>query len=194
VVAVAISTRPDCIDNEKLIFLKEFSQKNNVQIIIELGLQSVKDETLKIINRRHTVSDFINACKTIKSFDFQIAVHLILNLPWDSDYDAIKAAKMLSDLQVNSVKLHSLYILKDTAIAKMYENSEFTLISKEEYFKRCALFLEHLSKDITIERFFARAKRGMTLFENWGHSWRFLQNELQTYLFQNNIVQGSKRI
>ncbi len=192
IVAISISTRPDCILDEQLEFLKEFSIKNNLKIIIELGLQTTNENTLKIINRGHTVNDFINAVIKIKKYDFLIGTHIILNLPWDSNEDTIKTAKLLNELNIDIVKIHSLYILKNTVLEKMYNNKEFSLITQEEYLERCILFIEHLKSTIVIERFFGRAPKELTVFENWGHSWRYLMNELEKMLEERNIIQGQQ--
>lgn len=191
-VAISISTRPDCVTTEHLEILKEFKEKTGLDIILECGLQSINHKTLKKINRGHTLAEFIDTTIKAKSYGFLVGVHLILNLPWDDNEDVIEAAKILTSLNVDIVKLHSLYILKNTPLATLYENGEISIISPEEYIKRCAIFAEHLKEDIAIERFFGRAPEELCLFENWGRSWRYLFNELEKYFEENNIAQGSK--
>ncbi len=187
---IAISTRPDCIDKDILDAIDSVKKEYGVNITIELGLQSIKDSTLLKINRGHTVEDFYNSVLEIRKYDFEICVHIILNLPWDNDEDLIFCAKELSRIGVNNVKIHSLYIVKNTILAKMFENGEISLISKDEYINRLGLFLSNLSPKICIERFFARAPEEETLFCNFGHSWRKLKNEFDDYIEKNNIYQG----
>ena len=191
-VAISVSTRPDCVTTEHLEILKTFKDKTGLDIILECGLQTVNYKTLKKINRGHTLAEFMDTTERAKSYGFLVGVHLILNLPWDDNEDAIEAAKILSALNVDIVKLHSLYILKNTPLAELYAKGEITIIKPEEYIKRCAIFTEHLKEDIAIERFFGRAPEELCLFENRGRSWRFLFNELDKYFEENHIIQGSK--
>ena len=154
---IAVSTRPDCIRAEYLDILKEIKEKTGINITIELGLQSVNYHTLKKINRGHTLAEFIESVILIKSYGFEICTHMILNLPWDDIDDCIEGAKIISALKIDSVKLHALYIVKNTKMAQMYENGDFTICSNEEYKNRVISFLEHLSPDITIQRLLGRA-------------------------------------
>ncbi|PWM46618.1 MAG: TIGR01212 family radical SAM protein [Clostridiales bacterium] len=190
IVAISVSTRPDCVGDEYLEIAYDIAKKTGTDIIFELGLQTVNDQTLKIINRGHTLNDYINAVKRIKSYDFAVGTHLIPNLPYDTKTDIINAAKLLSDLGTDTVKLHNLFLIEKTPMAQDYKNHKFEICTYEEYFERIALFLQHISTQIAIERFFARCPEEGCVFSNWGRSWRWLQNELITYLFQNNIKQG----
>lgn len=192
VVEIAISTRPDCTDNDILDAIDFVKKEYGKNITIELGLQSIKDSTLKKINRGHTVEDFYESVKRIKKYGFEVCTHIILNLPWDNDEDLIYCARELSKLKIDNVKIHSLYIVRDTVLGDMYENGELSLISKDEYIKRLGLFIENLSSSIAIERFFARAPKEDTLFCNFGCSWRKLKIEFDEYIKINEIYQGKE--
>lgn len=192
IVEIAISTRPDCTDNDILNAIDFVRKEYDKNITIELGLQSIKNSTLEKINRGHTVEDFFESVKRIKKYGFEVCTHIILNLPWDNDKDLIYCARELSKLEIDNVKIHSLYIVKDTVLGDMYEKGEFSLISKDEYIKRLGLFIENLSPSIAIERFFARAPKEDTLFCNFGCSWRKLKNEFDEYIKINNIYQGKE--
>lgn len=192
IVELSISTRPDCIHDAYLKITDHFKDKYHINVTYELGLQSVNTQTLKKINRGHTLAEYINAVLKIKSYGFSVGTHLIPNLPFDEDNDIIEAAQLLSILQTDTVKLHNLFLLAGTPMAKEYQAGGFTMGTPEDYYQRVALFLQYLSPNIAIERFFARCPEEGCVFSNWGRSWRFLQNELITYLFQHDIVQGSK--
>ena len=189
---ISISTRPDCVGTDYLESAAEIREKHKVEITFELGLQSANPRTLRIINRGHTLSEYINSVLKIKEYGFSAGTHLIPNLPYDDIPDIIEAAQLVSVLKTNTVKLHSLYLIKGTKLADDYLQKKFDIIGYYEYFERIGVFLEYLSPDIAVERFFARCPEEGCVFSNWGRSWRWLQNELMTYLFQNNIVQGSK--
>ena len=164
IVEIAISTRPDCISEDKLKFLYEIQNKYNVNISIELGLQTVNYHTLKTINRGHTLAEFIDAVLRIKRYNFEICTHIILNLPNDDIIDTIETAKILSVLKVDQVKIHSLYIMDNTEMGRLYKNKEITVISKDEYVERVVVFLEHLNEDIVVQRLAGRAPKENSLF------------------------------
>ncbi len=190
VVEISISTRPDCISNKYLRFLKSIEEKYDINISLELGLQTVNYHTLKLINRGHTLSEFIDSVIRIKKFNFNICTHLILNLPWDEKEDVIESSKVISSLCVDQVKLHSLYIVKNTKLEDMYKNGEIKLISKQEYIKRVVMFLEHLKPDIVIQRLIGRAPKDNTVFVNWNTSWWKIKDDIIKYMKDNNTFQG----
>lgn len=192
IVEISISTRPDCIHSDYLEYLAQFSLKNNIHINIELGLQTVNYHTLEIINRGHSLAEYIDSVLRIQKYDMSICTHLILNLPWDTENDVIEAAKFVSVLPTDIVKLHSLYIAKNSAMAKAYMNNEFTICSYEAYLHRVKMFLEHLRPDIAVERLFSRIPEEDALFSNWGISWWKLNDLLQQMMIDTNSTQGCK--
>lgn len=192
IVEIAISTRPDCITEEYLAFLKEIQLKHSVEISIELGLQTVNYHTLKKINRGHSLAEFIDAVLQIKKYEFEICTHLILNLPWDNEEDVIENAKILSALRVQQVKLHALYIVEDTVMGEMYKKGELQLISAEEYKDRVITFLEYLDPSIVVQRLIGRAPEENSLFVNWNMSWWKIRDEIHEKMRASNNYQGKK--
>lgn len=190
IVGVSISTRPDCIREEYMQFLKEISQQYSVDITIELGLQTVNYKTLKKINRGHTLAEFIDAVNVIHKYGFSVCSHLILNLPWDDYEDVIECAKILSALKVEQVKLHSLYIVKNTPMAEMYLNNEFNMGDYMDYVERVILFLEYLSSETVIQRVIGRAKEEHTVFANYGTSWWKIKDTIDEEMEKRNTYQG----
>ncbi|MBF7096585.1 TIGR01212 family radical SAM protein [Alkalibacter mobilis] len=190
VVGISISTRPDCIGIEHLQVLKEIKEKHNIDIYIELGLQSVNYKTLKKINRGHTLAEFIDCVRMIKEFEFDICAHMILNLPWDDMEDCIEGAKILSALKVDGVKLHALYLEEKTKMAQQFTAGEFKMISLEEYIERVGKFLAYLSPDIVIHRLIGRAPEENTLFVNWNRSWWVIKDMIDAHLEAESLYQG----
>lgn len=191
-VAIAISTRPDCIRDDYLAFLAEIAQKMKLDIVIELGLQTVNYHTLKKINRGHTLAEFIDAVLRIKKYGFQVVTHLILNLPGDDRDDVVECAKVLSALNVDCVKLHSLYIVKNTVLSQMYERGEIQMISMEEYMERVIIFLEYLAPNIVVQRLIGKGIRGNLLFCNWGTSWWKIKDTIEERMAAQGRYQGKK--
>jgi hypothetical protein len=192
VVGISISTRPDCISNEYLEFLAQIKDKHDLEITIELGLQTVNYHTLQIINRGHTLAEFIDAVLRNKKYGMRTCAHLILNLPWDDMTDVIENAKILSALAVEEVKLHALYIVEGTELGRMYKEGKVTLISKEEYEERVITFLEYLHEDTVIQRIIGRAPEENTLFVNWNESWWKIRDEIIQKMIERNTRQGIK--
>ena len=192
VVEIAVSTRPDCIREDYLEFLNTIKEENNIEISIELGLQTVNYHTLKKINRGHTLAEFIDAVVRIKKYNFPICAHVILNLPWDDMTDVVECAKILSALCVEQVKLHCLYILKDTPLAEMYLNNEFEMGSFYGYVDKVISFLEHLSPEIAVQRIIGRAREEDCIFANYGTSWWKIKDNIDEQLELFDTHQGKK--
>ena len=191
VVGIAIATRPDCVHDAYLDTLKDIQNKYGIDIYVELGLQSVNYHTLQKVNRGHTMAEFIDAVLRIKRYGFEVCTHMILNLPWDTMDDVIEGAKTLSALQVDQVKLHALYLVKNTKMARDYEAGEFTLISAEEYAHRVVEFLRYLDPKIVLQRLVGRAPEENTIFTNWSMGWWRVQDLIDQIMEDENISQGS---
>lgn len=190
IVAVYIATRPDCISDEYLALLADIRDRYGVDICVELGLQSVNYHSLQKINRGHTLGEFLDAVLRIRAYGLQSCAHLILNLPWDDMTDVIEAAKVLSALQVDQVKLHALYIVKGTKMAEQYEAGELQLLSCAEYQQRVIAFLEHLAPDIVLQRLIGRAPEANTLFSNWHTGWWKIRDTITKTMEENGQYQG----
>jgi len=190
VVEICISSRPDCIHEAYLDILKKVSEEKGLNISIELGLQSMKHETLKHINRGHTLAEFIDAVLNIKRYGFKVGVHLILNLPWDTKEDIIETAKVMSALKIDLIKIHSLYILKDTIMGNQYLNNEFIVDDVESYVDKVVNFIRYTQADITFQRLLGRAPKEDTLFCNWDMSWWKIHDMIEESLNDLDANQG----
>lgn len=192
IVELSISTRPDCIRKDYLLALQEISRENGIHATVEFGLQTANYHTLLETGRGHTLAEYIDAVLAVKEYGFDICTHVILNLPGDEDDDAIETAKLLSALRTQTVKIHSLYIAKNTRLCEAFENGTISLCSKEEYIKRVILFLEYLSPEIAVERLFSRVPKEQAVFSNWGTSWWKLKEELLLEMKRTDSFQGKK--
>lgn len=192
VVELCISTRPDCLPSRYLDEIARIGAERNKEICIELGLQTANYHTLAKINRGHSLAEFIDAVIRIKKLGFSCCAHVIVNLPWDEDEDMIETAKILSALKVDSVKLHALYIEKNTPMATLYLNHDIELISLESYVSRVVTFLEYLDPAIAIQRLVGRAPAEDTLFCNWNTSWWKIRDQIDAELEKRDTNQGEK--
>ena len=192
IVAVSISTRSDSVTEDKLIFLAEWSKETGKDIIFELGLQTANYKTLEILNRGEDLADFIYACNLINKYNFRICTHVILSLPWDDIKDVRQTAKIINALGVKEVKVHSLFVIKDTKLYQMYKNNEFTMPSKQEYEENIIEFLRLIKKDVAVQRLVGRAPQEETAFCNWDTSWWAIRDEIVEIMNNNGFVQGDK--
>ena len=190
IVGISISTRPDCINDLYLEYLQSVQEKNNLEVIIELGLQTVNYHSLQKINRGHSLAEFIDSVLRIKRFNMRVCTHIILNLPWDNMLDTVENAKILSSLGVDEVKLHGLYIVDGTVLGEQYKNGEIQLISKDEYKERVITFLEYLDPKIVIQRIIGRAPEENALFVNWNQSWWKIRDEIVMEMENRQSFQG----
>ncbi len=190
VVEIDVSTRPDCINEKYLEILKRVKAEYGVEISVELGLQTANYHTLKKINRGHQLAEFIDAVLQVKKFEFETCAHVILDFPWDTRLDTVETAKIISALGVDGVKLHSLYVVKNTPLAKMFENGEITLFPANEYVERAVLFLRYVSSKTVIHRLVGRAPEEDTLIANSGISWWKIKDMILENMQKENAVQG----
>ncbi len=189
---IAVSTRPDCVSDEHIQFLKNISSKFNIDITVELGLQTANYHTLNKINRGHTLAEYIDACFRIKKAGLDLCTHVILNLPYDSLTDAVETSKIISTVGSDYVKLHALYLMEGTKLASQYLNGEFCMITPDEYIERVITFLEYLSSEVVVQRLIGRAPAEGAVFVNWGMSWRKIQNNIEDVMQKTNRHQGSR--
>ena len=188
VVGVSISTRPDYLPKKHLDFLEELNK--NYFVTVEIGLQTPNYHSLKKLNRGHGLSEFIDAALKLKKRNLNVCTHIIIGLPWDDDLDIVECAKILNVLNIDEVKIHALYILKDTAFGKMYERGEIDPISLDDYKKKVILFLRNLKDDIIVERIIGRAPYENSLFCNWNTSWWKIRDDIIEVMHENGYTQG----
>lgn len=188
IIILDISTRPDCVEDEKLDLIASYKEK--LDVYLEFGLQSVNYNTLKILNRGHTLAEFIDAVNRAKQRNIEVIVHMIIDLPWDNEEDIIEGAKILSALNVDGVKLHSLYITENTVLGQMYKNGEIKPLSLKEFINRNILFLEYLDPKVVIHRLAADPPKEGVLHGNWGMSKIKIINILEKEMKNRNTYQG----
>lgn len=192
IVGISVSTRPDCVNDKYLDFLKEIELEYKLNINMELGLQTVNYHTLLEVNRGHSLAEFIDAVLRIKKRGFDICTHLILNLPNDNMVDVLENAKLLSALEIEYVKLHSLYLVEGTALGEKFKRGEISMISLEEYVDRVINFICYVSHDMVIQRLIGKGPLESLLFSNWGVSWWRIKQMIEDRLENENLFQGCK--
>jgi uncharacterized protein len=191
-VCINISTRPDCISNQILNMLADFKAAHNVDIHLEVGLQTANDKTLVKIGRGHDLAQFIDAVLRIKRFGLSVSVHVIIDFCYDDLSHVINTSRIISALGVDGVKIHSLYIAKNSVFGQMYQNGEITLLSEQEYIERAVAFLQHLSPTIYVERLIGRIPQDDSLIANFGKSWWVVKEAIEKRMADSDSYQGIK--
>jgi uncharacterized protein len=166
IVGLAIGTRPDCIDDDKLALLNDIGEDYDVWI--EYGLQSCHNKTLKLINRHHSFEQFLLAIAKTKKFkNIKICAHIIFGLPGETQQDMLKTVKMLAPIGLDGIKFHSLYVEKNTEIEKIYTEKPFCLMSMDEYVDIVCKAIKLLPKDIVFQRLTGECLKENLIAPKW---------------------------
>ncbi len=165
IVGLAIGTRPDCVDEARLNLIQEYTATHMVWI--EYGLQSIHNRTLEKINRGHTFEDFVQAVRMTQGRNVLICAHVILGLPGESREDILDTATALADLDIDGIKIHSLYILKGTPLARLFQEGGCAVLDQETYVDWVAAFIERLSPNIIVQRLTGDPDPSVLLSPGW---------------------------
>ena len=190
VIGLVIATRPDCLSSEVLDLLEELSRK--CYVMVELGLETLKDATLERINRGHTIGESVLAIQELARRSIRNCAHLILGFPGEDHDDFIEQARVISTLPVENIKLHQLQIHKGTAMAKEYSlfPERFQLFTVEGYTEMVVDYLENLNPSIIVERFVSSAPDNMVIAPRWGiKNYEFVA-KVEKRLLERNTWQG----
>ena len=189
-VGLSIATRSDCINEECLNYLKDLNIRTN--LTIELGLQSMYDETLKYINRGHDLNNFITCVKKLKESNIKVVVHIINGLPGETKEMMINTAKFLNDLDIDGIKIHMLHVIKNTPLADIYLARPFPILTKDEYIDIVVSQLEVLKPEIVIHRLTGDPKKEDLIAPDWVLKKFVVLNDIDKEMKRRDTYQGSK--
>lgn len=187
-VGLAIATRSDSISDSCLDYLESISKRCYLQV--ELGLQSSKRETLKLINRGETVEEFETMVNKLRARNINVVVHIINGLPYETDNDMLDTVKYLNKLDIQGIKIHMIHILKDTPLEVMYKNHPFKILTKDEYVNITVKQLTYLRKEIVIHRITGDPKKEDLIEPTWLLKKFEVLNEIDKKMVKDNIYQG----
>ena len=190
VIGLNISTRPDAITDECLEYLETLNKKT--YLTIELGLQTIKKETTKLINRCHTLECFENMVKKLRQKNIDVVVHIINGLPYETKEDMLNTIKYLNQLDIQGIKIHMLSILKDTPLEYLYKKDKFHILTKEEYIDIVINQLELLRPEIVIHRITGDPKIDDLIEPVWLTKKFCVLNDIDKEMVKRNSYQGKK--
>lgn len=182
VVGLIIGTRPDCIPDELIEALSQLNREKPV--IVEIGAETSKDETLRLINRNHTWSDVEDAAKRLNDRGIRTGLHLIAGLPGENEEDVLETVRKACELPIDSIKMHQLQIVKGTPLLSKWEKGEIEVkpFTQEDYLDLCVRIVKTVPRNICIERFLASSPPEMVAAPKWG-----LKNYQFTNLLMNKL-------
>jgi radical SAM protein (TIGR01212 family) len=189
-VGMAIGTRSDCIDKEKIDLIESYAEKYLVWL--EYGLQSAHDKTLGSINRGHDFKSFEDAVKLTRNKKINICAHIILGLPGEGREMMLETARKISVLGIDGVKIHLLYVVKDTYLEKMYKKGEYKCMEQQEYVETICEFIEHLPENVIIQRITGDPNKDELVAPTWSirrnETFQMIQQEFE----KKQTCQGKK--
>lgn len=188
VVGIDIATRPDCLSDEWLDYLEDLNKK--AFLIVELGLQSSNDNTLRFINRGHNSKTFKDAVEKLHARNIFVVAHIINGLPYETKEDMINTIKFVNDCKVDGIKIHMLYIAKNTPLASLYEKNKFHILTREEYIDIVCCQLRLLNEDVVVMRITGDPILNELVAPEWLIKKFMVLNGIDQEMVKRNIYQG----
>ena len=188
VIGIDIATRPDCLSDEWLDYLDELNKKTF--LIVELGLQSSNNNILKFINRGHDKEIFKKAVEKLHERNIFVVAHIINGLPYEEKEDMINTIKFVNDLKIDGIKIHMLYIAKNTPLANYYENNKFHILTREEYIDIVCCQLRLLNPDVVVMRITGDPELNELVAPEWLIKKFMVLNGIDQEMAKRNIYQG----
>ena len=189
IIGLDIATRSDCLTDEILDYLSEINKQTF--LMVEIGLQSMHDKTLEFINRGHDLQNFESAIKKLKERNIFTVVHIINGLPYETKEMMIETVKYLNNLNIDGLKIHMLYITKNTKLAEIYQKEPFHILSKEEYIDIVCKQLEYLNPKITIMRITGDPIKEELIKPTWLLKKFCVLNDIDKEMKKRDIYQGN---
>ena len=190
IIGISIATRCDSISDECLEYLKELNKKTFVQI--ELGLQTIHEKTSTLINRGHTLKQFDDCIKRLKDANISTVVHIINGLPYETEEMMLETAKYVGKLGIDGIKIHMLYVMKNTKLLELYNKEKFHILTRDEYVDIVVKQLEYLPTNMIIHRLTGDSDKELLVEPLWSLKKFVVLNEIDKLMRKKKIYQGDK--
>ena len=188
IVGISIATRPDCINPEIVKLLKSYTDKYYVSV--ELGLQTSNDDTAKSINRGYLSKDFTKALEMLKNNNIDVITHIMIGLPNETFDDLKETVKFINKHNIQGLKIHSTYVVKNTKLEELYKNGTYIPVSLEYYLNSLTYVITHISPNIIIHRISGDAPKDLLVTPSWNLHKKWILNGFEKILKENNLWQG----
>ena len=190
VVGLNIATRSDCFNEDIYNYLEDLNKRTD--LVIELGLQSSKEETIELINRKETKKEFEDCINELKKRNIKYVIHIINGLPGETKEDMINTAKYVNSLNPFGIKIHMLHVIKNTKLGDMYLEKPFHILTKEEYIDIVINQLEYLDEDIVINRITGDPVKEDLIEPTWLLKKFVVLNDIDKEMVKRDTYQGAK--
>lgn len=190
IVALAIATRPDCINEEIVKLLKSFSEKYYVWV--ELGLQTSNDKTGLLINRGYNSQQFSKAVAILNKYNIDVVTHIMVGLPGETNIDLENTVKFINNHNIQGLKIHSTYVIKNTKLADMYYSGNYKPLELDDYLNSVVFILTHISPNIVIHRISGDAPKDLLIAPEWNAHKKLVLNGVDRILSEKNLYQGKE--
>ncbi|MDI6775628.1 MAG: TIGR01212 family radical SAM protein [Syntrophales bacterium] len=188
IIGISVGTRPDCVPDDIIGLFKAYAKQYHTWL--ELGLQSIHDKTLRLLNRGHSAKTFLDAVFRASGGDIHICTHIIVGLPGETREDILETAKVISTLPIHGIKIHLLLALRGTALGDLYERDRIRMMEKEEYVHTVCDILEILPPEMVIQRLTADGYQDIFLAPTWAINKMDVLNAIDRELERRNTYQG----
>lgn len=188
IVALAIATRPDCINEEVVKLLKSYSDKYYVWV--ELGLQTANDNTGNLINRGYTNLQFTNAVKLLNEYEIDVVTHIMVGLPNENFDDLKNTINFINSHNLSGLKIHCTYVVENTVLADMYKKGIYEPISLDYYLECLTYIITHISPDIIIHRISGDAPKNLLIAPDWNVHKKWIINGFDRIMREQDLWQG----
>ncbi|MDD3716288.1 MAG: TIGR01212 family radical SAM protein [Candidatus Marinimicrobia bacterium] len=188
VVGLAVSTRPDCLENDVLELLKDIGRDYDVNL--EIGIESLNEASLRWMNRCHDLACTRDALDRAAAYGIDVTGHMILGLPTETREEMLESTGKLNILPLKFLKLHHLQIIRDTALAKYYSDKPFPLFGYEEYLAFVAEFIAQLRSEFILQRVISSSPDSCLIAPKWRHSTTAFVMDLQKQMRERELYQG----
>ncbi len=191
IVALSVGTRPDCLGDEVVAFLKELNRQKPVWV--ELGLQTIHEKTAERIHRGYRLEVFEDAYRRLKEAELTVVVHVILGLPGETKEEMLETVDYLGKISVDGIKLQLLHILKGSQMAAEYEKNPFSLMELEEYLDLILTCVARLPQSVVIHRLSGDGAKALLIGPAWSANKKLVLNRMMQKFRENGIFQGCQR-
>ena len=188
IVGIQVATRPDCINEEIVKLLASY--KTNYYVCVELGLQTSNDETGKLLNRQYTSLNFIYAVSLLNKYNIDVITHIMVGLPNETFDDVKNTVDFVNSLNIQGLKIHSTYVIKDTYLYNMYVSGKYIPLTLEEYLNSLTYILTHVNSNIVIHRISGDAPKDILVAPSWNSHKKLVLNGIEKILKEQNLYQG----
>lgn len=190
IVALSVATRPDCINEDIVKLLKSYMDRYFVYV--ELGLQTASEKVADKFNRGYTNQEFISAVELLNKYDIPVVTHIMVGLPYEEEGDISKTVDFINSLNIFGVKIHSTYVIKNTALERLYREGKYETLTLDKYVDAVCYILSHLKPSTVICRITGDAPKDILVAPEWNSHKKVILNSINRAIEDRDIIQGDK--